>query len=55
MNTEILHTLALEILKSKCDISSSSEKDILTNYSNILTGLKEANKELPKPTIKVLK
>lgn len=45
---DILKSLAIEILKAKCNLSNSSEKDILNNYFNILSELEKAYKETAK-------
>lgn len=52
-NNDTLRTLAIEILKSKYDLKTLSEEDILNHYFNIWTNLKQANSKLPKPKIRI--
>lgn len=50
---DTLSTLALEILKNKCDLTISTNEEILKCYFEIWTELKTANSKLPKPKLKV--
>ena len=54
MNSDVLHKIALETLKSKINLAESNETEIVQAYQ-IYTNLKQANDELPKSKINVLK
>ena len=55
MNSDVLHKIALETLKSKINLAESNETEIIQAYYQIYTNLKQANDELPKSKINVLK
>lgn len=58
-NTETLREISLEILKSRCDLKTSSEEEILRMYFEIWSNLRKINqalkKENPNDSIKFLK
>ncbi|MFT8352427.1 hypothetical protein [Clostridium saccharoperbutylacetonicum] len=51
LNLDTIDSLALEILRNKCDLKSSSVSEILNCYFNIYKELKELNSKLPKVKI----
>jgi len=56
LSSETLRIVALEILKAKCDLQTTNEKEILETYYSIWLQLKKTNKTFKnEDAIKFLK
>lgn len=56
-SNDTLRSLALEILKAKCDLSNSPNSEIFSSYLNIWNELRECNAKVSenKSAVQVLK